>query len=230
VVADRSALDGSSENPAVVEGNGLIPAEVLRELAKSAKLQPLTVPAFAAPEPGYQPSRKLADFVRARDLTCRAPGCDRSASRCDIDHTVPHSAGGATHASNLKCLCRFHHLLKTFWGWSDKQLPDGTVIWTAPSGRIYVTTPGSALLFPSLSVSTGDLPMQVSSERPGDRCGERTAMMPERRRTRRQHRSANIRAERVRNQKSRAERRRRWVECWFPQPVPPQPGDEPPPF
>ena len=91
VVADQSALDGSSENPAVVEGNGLIPAEVLRELAKSAKLQPLTVPAYFAPEPGYQPSRKLADFVRARDLTCRAPGCDRSTTRWDIDHTVPYS-------------------------------------------------------------------------------------------------------------------------------------------
>jgi len=230
VVADQSALDGSSENPAVVEGNGLIPAEVLRELAKSANLQPLTVPVDCAPEPGYQPSRKLADFVRARDLTCRAPGCDRSSTRGDIDHTVPYSAGGPTHASNLKCLCRFHHLLKTFWGWTDKQLSDGTVIWTAPSGRTYVTTPGSALLFPPLAVSTGDLPMPVPSKRPEDSCGERTAMMPERRRTRRQHSSASIRAERARNQRARSERRRRWVEYHFPEPVPPRPGDEPPPF
>ena len=230
VVADQSALDGSSENPAVVEGTGLIPAEVLRELAKSAKLQPLIVPAFVVPEPGYQPSAKLADFVRARDLTCRAPGCDRSTTRCDIDHTIPYSAGGPTHASNLKCLCRFHHLLKTFWGWKDKQLPDGTVIWTSPSGRTHVTTPGSALLFPSLAVSTGDLPASVFSKRPEDSCGERTAMMPKRQRTRRQYRTAGIRAERVRNQRARAERHRRWVECWFPQPVPPKPGDEPPPF
>ena len=123
-----------ARTPAVVEGNELIPAEVLRELAKSAKLQPLTVPPYAAPEPAYQPSVKLADFVRARDLTCRAPGCDRSATRCDIDHTIPYSAGGRTHASNLKCLCRFHHLLKTFWGWSEKQLADGAVIWTARVG------------------------------------------------------------------------------------------------
>lgn len=230
VVADQSALDGTSENPAVVEGTGLIPAEVLRELARSAKLQPLTVPAHTATEPGYQPSAKLADFVRARDLTCRAPGCDRSATRCDIDHTIPYSADGPTHASNLKCLCRFHHLLKTFWGWSDKQLPDGTIIWTAPSGRTYVTTPGSALLFPSLAVSTGDLPMPTPPKRSEDSCGDRTAMMPERRRTRRQHRIAGIRAERVRNQRARAERHRRWVECWFPEPVPPKPGDEPPPF
>ncbi|MCI4676876.1 HNH endonuclease signature motif containing protein [Candidatus Mycolicibacterium alkanivorans] len=215
VVANQSALDGSSENPAMVQGNGLIPAEVLRELARSAKLQPLTVPVDAPPEPRYHPSTKLADFVRARDLTCRAPGCDRPATHCDVDHTIPHSAGGPTHASNLKCLCRFHHLLKTFWGWSDKQLPDGTVIWTAPSGHTYVTTPGSALLFPSLTVPTGDLP--VPSKRAEDDCGERAAMMPKRRRSRRQERTAGIRAERAGN------RRRR-------DPVPPQPGDEPPPF
>jgi hypothetical protein len=37
-----------------------------------------------------------------------------------------------------------HHLLKTFWGWRDKQLPDATVIWTMPDGHSYITTPGSA--------------------------------------------------------------------------------------
>jgi len=77
-------------------------------------------------------------------------------------------------------------------------------------------------------VSTGDLP--VPSKRPEDSCGERTAMMSERRRTRRQHRSAGILTERARNQRARAERHRRWVETWFPDPVPPKPGDKPPPF
>jgi hypothetical protein len=81
-----------------------------------------------APEAGYTPSAKLAEFVRCRDLTCRAPGCDRPAESCDIDHSIPFGDGGVTHPSNLKCLCRLHHLLKTFWGWRDKQLPDGTVI------------------------------------------------------------------------------------------------------
>jgi hypothetical protein len=54
-------------------------------------------------------------------------------------------------ASPLKCssASRIHHLLKTFGDWRDRQLRDGTVIWTSPSGDTYVTTPGSALLFPS---------------------------------------------------------------------------------
>ncbi|OBI23828.1 hypothetical protein A5711_10020 [Mycobacterium sp. E2238] len=73
-------------------------------------------------EPRYIPSARLADFVRCRDLTCRAPGCDRPAVDCDIDHTIPYADGGPTHSSNLKCLCRQHHLLKTFWGWRDEQV------------------------------------------------------------------------------------------------------------
>ena len=48
-------------------------------------------------------------------------------------------------------------MLKTFGGWRDEQLPDGTVIWLLPNGHTYVTTPGSALLFPDLCVPTGEL-------------------------------------------------------------------------
>ncbi len=45
----------------------------------------------------------------ARDLTCRAPGCDRPATDSDLDHTIAYADGGATHPSNVKCLCRLHH-------------------------------------------------------------------------------------------------------------------------
>ena len=151
VIAEQASVEGRSATPAamLVDGlEGLLPAEVIAELAKSARLVLGNPP--AGPESGYTPSAKLADFVRCRDLTCRAPGCDRPAIGCDIDHTIPYAQGGATHASNLKCLCRTHHLLKTFWDWHDEQLPDGTIIWGLPDGHTYVTTPGSALLFPSL--------------------------------------------------------------------------------
>src|SRR6202007_511235 len=87
VIADQTTVDGAGSTPGVVPGvEGLIPAELLA---------------------------RLADFVRCRDLTCRAPGCDRPAVFCDLDHTVAYADGGRTHASNLKCLCRKHHLLKT---------------------------------------------------------------------------------------------------------------------
>ena len=99
----------------------------------------------------------------------------------------PHADGGPTHASNLKCYCRTHHLVKTFWGWRDQQLPDGTIILNSPSGTTYVTTPGSALLFPSLCRPTGEL-ASLEAGPSVDYCGERTAMMPKRRRTHAQDR------------------------------------------
>ena len=73
----------------MIGSDALIPAELIAELAKSAKLRPLIHPADAPPERGYTPSRALADFVRCRDLTCRFPGCDKPAVRCDLDHTDP---------------------------------------------------------------------------------------------------------------------------------------------
>jgi hypothetical protein len=61
-------------------------------------------------------------------------------------------------ASNLKCLCRCHHLIKTFLsgpgGWTDQQLPDGTIVWTSPRGRTYTTPPLGARFFPQLAMAT----------------------------------------------------------------------------
>ena len=143
-------LDPPAPVPPVIIGGAVIPSELLSELIRTGRavVRPLRVPCpDAEPEPRYRPSRALADFVRCRDMTCRFPGCTRPAEVCDIDHTVPYDSGGPTHASNLKCLCRKHHLLKTFWsgprGWTDRQLPDGTVGWTSPSGATYRTHPGS---------------------------------------------------------------------------------------
>ncbi len=114
VIADQASVEGTGTTPGVLPGaEGLIPAELVAELAKSARLQPLIRPGDI-PEPGYTPSAKLAEFVRCRDLTCRAPGCDQPAEECDLDHTVAYRDGGRTHPSNLKCLCRKHQLMKTF--------------------------------------------------------------------------------------------------------------------
>ena len=72
-------------------------------------------------------------------------------------------------------LCRIHHLLKTFWGWADQQLPDGTLILTSPAGHTSVTTPGSALLFPSLCHAVGGMPAPEADPPPAQHCGDRTA-------------------------------------------------------
>ena len=227
VVADQATVDGSGSTPGIMPGaEGLISADMVAEMAKDARLQPVIPPANG-PEPRYVPSAKLADFVRCRDLTCRAPGCDRPAVDCDLDHTVAYRDGGWTHASNLKALCRKHHLLKTFGGWRDKQLPDGTVIWLLPDGHTYVTTPGSAMLFPSLCAPTGDVPVPAP-EAAGDYCGERTAMMPKRRRTRAQDRARRIAAERSDNHRIRVAEAVRSAACENPRPL--DTDHDPPPF
>jgi hypothetical protein len=202
----------SQAPPGLVIGGGILPAPLVAELARNATIRPIVHPGASPPEPHYRPSRALADFVRCRDLTCRFPGCDCPADACDIDHTIPYELGGLTHASNLKCMCRRNHLLKTFWGgpggWRDRQYSDGTVGWTSPSGHTYITRPGSALLFPALCAPTGEL----ESVRPEQHSEYRGTMMPKRRRTRAQDRAYRIAAERKLNNAHVAEH------------------DEPPPF
>lgn len=107
VLAEQATIDGTSDHPGFLPGFGILPAESVRDLAKSAKLKPLTVP-DGKPESGYRPSAASAEFVRWRDLTCRFPGCDAPAEVCDIDHTVPYPFG-PTHPSNNKLYCRTHH-------------------------------------------------------------------------------------------------------------------------
>ena len=226
VVADQASVEGHGANPGVVVGTeGLIPAQMVAELATIARLQPL-IPPPDAPEPRYIASDRLAEYIRCRDLTCRAPGCNHPAIDCDLDHTVAYRDGGPTHASNLKALCRKHHLLKTFWGWRDKQLPDGTVIWLLPDGQTYVTHPGSALLFPNLCAATGDLTER--RPRPDNRCGDRTSMMPRRRRTRAQNRAHSIATERRKSREARMARRTRDMSYFDP--APPPTDHDPPPF
>ena len=219
MVADQAAVEGAREAaagspercaaPAFVFGAGLVPNSLLSGLLDGARVRQVNHPGSGAAEPRYTASAALAAFVRCRDLTCRFPGCDRPASLADIDHTVPYPLG-PTHPSNLKCLCRFHHLLKTFWtgsdGWRDRQLPDGTVIWTSPTGHTYTTRPGSALLFPSLCQPTGRLwPGDPPEPDTGDTRG---AMMPRRRHSRAHNRMRAVAAERRLNDPLVAERNR----------------------
>jgi hypothetical protein len=101
-------------------------------------------------------------------------------------------------------------------------MTEGTVIWTLPDGHTYVTTPGSALLFPDLCAPTGDLPTPAAGNT--DRCGERTAMMPLRARSRAENRVHRIATERRHNRDARLAARATQTG-----PAPPA-DDEPPPF
>lgn len=209
---ERAASPETVAQPgsAVILGGGALPTPLLAELIQGgAKVRFLRKPSATA-EPQYRPSTALDEFVRMRDLTCRFPNCDQPAQHCDLDHAIPWPYG-PTHPSNLRCLCRKHHLLKTFHvgsgGWNDVQFPDGTIRWTSPTGKVYTTVPGSRLLFPKWD--TGVVPPMLIPGRaelwaPG--CEERALMMPTRRRTRSAERGYRIACERRLNDAHVAER------------------------
>jgi hypothetical protein len=105
---------------------------------------------------------------------------------------------------------------------------DGTLILTSPAGHTYVTTPGSALLFPSLCRSVGGLPAR-EADLPPDYCAQRSAMMPTRRCTRAQNRATRIATERRHNLHARTARKAEHFS--YTGPAPPQDeDDDPPPF
>jgi hypothetical protein len=203
VVAEAATVSGQGTTPGYLPGFGAVAAETVRELAARARLRPLTPAQEFTAEPRYRPSVALAEFIRARDLWCRFPGCEVAAEFCDIDHSIPWIRGGPTHPSNLNCKCRAHHLLKTFWcgdnGWAEQQHPDGTIVFISPSGRRYTTTPGGALFFPDLATPTETLTVPQQADPPPDNPG-RTLMMPTRKRTRAEERAARIDWERGLNE------------------------------
>ena len=95
----------------------------------------------------YTPTPGQRRFVRARDRTCRHPGCRRPAARTDLDHVESYGAGGVTDCTNLCCLCRRHHRLKTqAKGWRFTMTTDGVLSVTTPSGVTRTTRPPGSRL------------------------------------------------------------------------------------
>ncbi|HZB50409.1 MAG TPA: HNH endonuclease signature motif containing protein, partial [Mycobacteriales bacterium] len=138
---------GLDEQPGELAGHGPVPASMARRLAGTGSWRKVTTD----PESGvvtsvgrrtYTPAAALADLVRARDRTCRFPGCRQPARRCDLDHVV-RWPDGPTDAANLAALCRHHHRLKHQTQWTVRAGPGADLEWIAPTGHRYVTSPAS---------------------------------------------------------------------------------------
>ena len=174
-------------------------------IAGGATIKPLSEIADLPAERRYRPSTALTAFVRMRAMTCSFPGCNRAAHRCDLDHLTPWPAG-ATHPGNLGPLCRLHHLVKTFCGWTPTAKPDGRIQWTAPTGHSYQKAPGAAILFPHWNIQT-PIPrkraISLINDTDRDTTGPHQKAMPVRQRTRAQDREYRINTERTRNQLQR---------------------------
>jgi hypothetical protein len=91
-------------------------------------------------------------------------------------------------------------LIKTHWsgdgGWSDRQLPDGSVEVTTPAGKTYTTKPGASLLFPQWNITTTEAP---PTGKPPTRPDHTGLAVPKRKRTRAQKHAYRIKVERALN-------------------------------
>ena len=111
----------------------------------------------------YEPSPGQRRFTTARDRSCRHHGCGNRAGWADLDHVLAHAEGGATDCTNLCCLCRRHHRLKTHApGWRYVMTADGVLSITTPSGVTRISRP------PGLTAPDDDPVLRVPAERDPD--------------------------------------------------------------
>ncbi|QDB79029.1 DUF222 domain-containing protein [Georgenia wutianyii] len=136
--------DGPPVEVAELDGYGPITPDVARALAHSGGTwrrlvtDPLSGRLLDVGRSRYRPPAPVADFVRARDGTCVAPGCSTPARACEIDHVVPWAFSGRTGVDNLAALCPRDHAAKTVGDFRLRHLGDGAFEWTTPTGHHYV--------------------------------------------------------------------------------------------
>lgn len=92
-------------------------------------------------------------WLALRDGTCRAPGCARAASTCDIDHTTRREHHGPTSIDNLAHLCRTDHQIKDEGCWDVTLHPDGTQRWHSIWGTTHTTPPHVLIGLPSAATA-----------------------------------------------------------------------------
>ena len=138
------------DEPAALEGYGPIDAQTARELTANAKsfsrllTHPETGIVLSMGRKRYRCTSDMRTWLRVRDGTCRFPGCNRPAARCELDHNAEWATeNGQTAHVNLAHLCPGHHALKGNTAWKVIQNPDGSgeLTWTSPTGHVFRTEP-----------------------------------------------------------------------------------------
>lgn len=144
-------IDPRADGPSWIDEGALISSQTARRVAAGAAgwdrlfIRPETGEVVAVDR--YRPSSEQKRVLRARDMTCRFPGCTTPARRSDIDHSHDYARGGRTSVENLSALCEAHHTVKHAAGWSPVQLGGGVLEWLSPLGYTYRDEPASRIFF-----------------------------------------------------------------------------------
>jgi hypothetical protein len=158
-------LLGQAETPAHLDGYGPISPDTARDLAVKAPsfarilTDPVTCAILDFDRSKYAVPADLKQVVRLQHETCTAPGCNKRATHCQLDHTQPFNEGGrggagagagsggtaTTCLANLSPLCAEHHNLKHHTRIALAKLPDGTMQWTTATGKTVTVRPTNLL-------------------------------------------------------------------------------------
>jgi hypothetical protein len=138
-------LLGQTDEPAMLDGHGPIPASMARKLVADGAnsfYRVLVDPRDGAPleigRKSYRLPEAVKRWLRMRDGKCTFPGCNNHSLDNETDHLLAWQHGGATGISNLGQACPKHHRIKHSSTWTPtpatKNAPPG---WISPTGRQY---------------------------------------------------------------------------------------------
>jgi hypothetical protein len=141
------ALLGVTDEPAMLDGHGPIPASMARKLVADGATsfyRVLVDPRDGAPleigRKSYRLPETVRRWLRMRDGKCTFPGCNNHTLDNETDHLLAWQHGGTTGISNLGQACPKHHRIKHASTWTPtpatKNEPPG---WTSPTGRRYTS-------------------------------------------------------------------------------------------
>lgn len=141
------SLLGATDEPAMLDGYGPIPASMARDLVANGAdsfYRVLVDPRDGAPleigRKSYRPTQAMRRWLRMRDGRCSFPGCSNQSLDNEADHVLAWQQGGTTGVSNLGQPCPRHHRLRHTSAWrptpATKNEPPG---WISPSGRHYTS-------------------------------------------------------------------------------------------
>ncbi|MDR7159004.1 DUF222 domain-containing protein [Arthrobacter sp. BE255] len=141
------ALLGATDEPAMLDGYGPVPASMARDLlANGAEsfhrvlVDPRDGAQLEIGRQSYRPTKAMLRWLRMRDGRCTFPGCSNQSLDNEADHQLAWADGGTTGVSNLRQMCPRHHRLKHASTWTPTPAttnePPG---WISPSGRHYTS-------------------------------------------------------------------------------------------